>query len=161
MPDFQNVVRTEAAGRAQRPLYGVVERGDFDDVEATHQLLGLRERTIDDIAFAVRNSNPRALRRRIQTLRRDQHTRRVHLFVEAHVGLEQLGIELRRWVGWRARCIGLRRDDESHRLFSIQSGVGMGTTNGGAADRQGSPSAPTASQFNKLVASEEGIDALC
>jgi hypothetical protein len=36
----------------------------------------------------------------------------------------------------------------------------MGTTNGGAAVRQGSPSAPTASQFNKPVASGEGIDAL-
>ncbi len=62
----------QAGRRAQRPLYGVFERGDFDDVEATHQLLGLRERTIDDIAFAVCNSNPRALRRRIQTLGRDQ-----------------------------------------------------------------------------------------
>jgi hypothetical protein len=61
----------------------------------------------------------------------------VHLFVEAHIGLEQFGIELLGLLGAPVRRIGLRRDDESHRLFSIQSGVGMGTTNGGAADRHG------------------------
>jgi hypothetical protein len=62
------------------------------------------------------------LRRRIQTFGRHQHPGGVHLFVEAHVGLEQFGIELVRLLGAPVRRIGLRRDDESHRLLSIQKG---------------------------------------
>jgi hypothetical protein len=54
---LQYVIFAETGWRAQCPGDCLLERSNFDDVKPTDQLLRLRERAINDVAFPALNGN--------------------------------------------------------------------------------------------------------
>src|SRR3954453_12592647 len=96
-PQFRREVRAEVLGlgdppdldlgvlerRALEPFGGLLERGDLPDPETADQLLGLGERTVDDVRLRAVEAHSLALDRRGEALPG-----------EHHAGLDQLLVEL-------------------------------------------------------------------
>src|SRR5712691_4999422 len=82
---------------ALEPLEGLVDRAHLPQPVPGHELLGLRERPIDDGAFLAVKPNALALRAGVEAAGLEYHARLNQLFVELLV----LRHSLRRWVSRR------------------------------------------------------------
>src|SRR5688500_2687551 len=87
LEDLANLdLRIAAERRALEPLDCLLLRLHLPDPEARDQLLGLRERAIDDRPILSRESHARALGAGLKSLTREHHSRLHQLFVElAHL----------------------------------------------------------------------------
>jgi GNAT superfamily N-acetyltransferase len=112
LTDLQRCARLE--GRALHPLDALLAALRLQQPEAGDQLLGLRERTVDDRALAARaEAEARALGGRVQPLGREHDTGLDHLLVEpAHRGEGLLVLRLQLTLGL---CRSLHNHHETHR----------------------------------------------
>src|SRR5712691_10392561 len=86
--------------RSLEPLECLVDRAHLPEPVPGHQLLGFRERPVDDGALLAVESNALALRARVEAAGPEHHPRLDQLFVE----LLEVRHSLRRW-GSRRRAL--------------------------------------------------------
>src|SRR5712692_4433833 len=95
--DLTNLVGPRVEGCPLKPLEGLVDRAHLPQPVPGHELLGLRERPVNDRALLALEPKALAVRARVEAAIPHHHPRLDQLFVE----LLELGHRLRRW--------GLRR----------------------------------------------------
>src|SRR5207247_903245 len=114
--DLTDLEGPAVVGRPLEPLEGLVDRAHLPQPVPGHQLLALRERTVDDGALLAVEPNALALRARGEAPGPDHHARLDQLFVELLVLRHRLRRRRLRRLGLHAF---LRQDQHTHRLSPI------------------------------------------
>src|SRR2546428_1135907 len=97
LDDFADLEGPSVIGCPLEPLEGLVHRAHLPEPVPRHQLLGLRERAVDDGALLAVEPNALALRARVQAAGFKHHPRLDQIFVELLV----LRHSFRRWGSCR------------------------------------------------------------
>src|SRR5207253_9291100 len=93
LEDFTNLESPAVVGRPLEPFEGLVDRAHLPQPIPGHELLGLRERSVDDSSLLAVEPNALALRARVEAASLEYHPRLDQLLVELLV----LRHSLRRW----------------------------------------------------------------
>src|SRR5881397_1533201 len=114
--DLTDLEGPAVVGCPLEPFDGLVHRAHLPQPVPGHQLLGLRERPVDDPALAAVELNALALRARGEAAGRDDHPRLHQLFVELLVLRHRLR---RRGCRGRALIAFLCQDQHTHLYLLI------------------------------------------
>src|SRR5437867_2851902 len=114
--DLTDLEGPAVVGCPLEPFDGLVHRSDLPQPVPGHELLGLRERPVDDPALAAVELNALALRARGEAAGRDDHPRLHQLFVELLVLRHRLR---RRGCRGRALIAFLCQDQHTHLYLLI------------------------------------------
>jgi hypothetical protein len=82
LQDLTDLEDPAVEGCPLQPLEGLVEGADLPEPVSAYELLGLRERPVDDAALLSVEPNPLALRARVESATPDDDPRLDQLFVE-------------------------------------------------------------------------------
>src|SRR6266705_471003 len=103
LEDFTNLECTAVVGCPLEPFEGLLDRAHLPQPIPGHELLGLRERSVDDSSLLAVEPNALALRARVEAASLEYHPRLDQLLVELLV----LRHSLRRWGSCRLALVAL------------------------------------------------------